>query len=72
LIWSRTSYLYYMLIVMPGIYLAVAQLVARSGEALARSSRQTALRRSGWTLIGVWALSVLIAVIVMYPFTPWP
>jgi predicted membrane-bound dolichyl-phosphate-mannose-protein mannosyltransferase len=72
LIWNRTSYIYYMLIVMPGIYLAVAQLVARGGEALARSSRRAALRRGGFTLIGVWALAVLIAVIVMYPFTPWP
>ncbi|MBV8988247.1 MAG: glycosyltransferase family 39 protein, partial [Solirubrobacterales bacterium] len=29
LIWSRTSYLYYMVIVMPGIYIAVAELVTR-------------------------------------------
>ena len=72
LIWSRTSYIYYMLIVMPGIYLAVAQLVARSGEALARSATRPAVRRAGFTLIGVWALSVLVAAIVMYPFTPWP
>ena len=72
LIWSRTSYIYYMVIVMPGIYLAVAQLVARGGEALARSTTRPAVRRAGFTLIGVWALSVLIAAIVMYPFTPWP
>jgi len=72
LIWSRTSYIYYMVNVMPGIYLAVAQLVARGGEALARSTTRPAVRRAGFTLIGVWALSVLIAAIVMYPFTPWP
>jgi len=72
LIWSRTSYLYYMLVVMPGIYLAVAQLVARGGELLARSSGHVALRRAGWALLGVWALSVLLAAIVLYPFTPWP
>jgi predicted membrane-bound dolichyl-phosphate-mannose-protein mannosyltransferase len=58
LIWSRTSYLYYMVIVMPGIYIAAAQLVSR-------------LPVSRW-LLAVWAFAVLVAVVVMYPFTPWP
>ncbi len=58
LIWSRTSYLYYMVIVMPGIYIAVAQLVTRI--------------RVNAKLIGAWAASVVAAAIVMYPFTPWP
>jgi len=55
---SRTSYLYYMVIVMPGIYLAVADLV----------------RRIGWDrkLVLVWMGCVLAAVVVMYPFTPLP
>ena len=55
---SRTSYLYYMVIVMPGIYVAAAQLVARIGP------------RSRWIL--AWAVTIAIAVVVMYPFTPLP
>ncbi|MGO9898920.1 MAG: glycosyltransferase family 39 protein [Solirubrobacteraceae bacterium] len=53
---QRTSYLYYMIIVMPGIYLAVAALVAR-------------WRRRRW-LVGIWMLAVLAAAVVMYPFMP--
>jgi predicted membrane-bound dolichyl-phosphate-mannose-protein mannosyltransferase len=58
LFWRRTSYLFYMLIVMPGIYLAVAQLIAIS--------------RVSWKLVAVWAAAVLAAAVVLYPFTPWP
>ena len=52
---SRTSYLYYMVIVMPGIYMSsptwsAAPLAAR---AMAR---------------GLWALAVLVAAVLMYPF----
>jgi hypothetical protein len=61
-IWSRTSYLYYMVIVMPAIYMAVARLVARLFD-----GGQT-LR---W-LAGIWLLLVAAAVVVMYPFTPLP
>jgi hypothetical protein len=57
-LWSRTSYLYYMVIVMPGIYLAVAYLVF-----CARRYRK---------LVALWMLTVLAAAIVMYPFTPLP
>jgi hypothetical protein len=56
LIWQRTSYLYYMIIVMPGIYLSVAALAVR-------------LRRRRW-LVGIWIVTVLAAVVVMYPFMP--
>jgi hypothetical protein len=55
---SRTSYLYYMVIVMPGIYLAVADLIARVGP-----------RRK---LVLVWMACVLGAAVVLYPFTPLP
>jgi predicted membrane-bound dolichyl-phosphate-mannose-protein mannosyltransferase len=55
---SRTSYLYYMVIVMPGIYVAAAQFVARIRP------------RPLW--IWAWAVTIAIAVIVMYPFTPLP
>ncbi len=58
LFWQRTSYLYYMVIVMPAIYVAVARLIARG-----RSQRR---------LIGVWMLAVVAGAIVMYPFTPLP
>ena len=54
----RTSYLYYMVIVMPGIYMAVADLVVRGRR----------YRR----LVFLWALLVLAAAIVMYPLTPLP
>ncbi|MBV9606740.1 MAG: glycosyltransferase family 39 protein [Solirubrobacterales bacterium] len=55
---SRTSYLYYMVIVMPGIYLAVADLVARIGP-----------RRK---LVLLWMAGVVAAAVVLYPFTPLP
>ena len=55
---SRTSYLYYMLIVMPGIYIAAAALIAR-------------VRPPAW-LTAAWVVSLLVAVVLMYPFTPVP
>jgi predicted membrane-bound dolichyl-phosphate-mannose-protein mannosyltransferase len=55
---SRTSYLYYMVIVMPGIYLVVADLVARIG-----ARRKVSL---------FWMACVLAAAVVLYPFTPLP
>ncbi len=58
LIESRTSYLYYMVIVMPGIYLAVADLIARIGP-----------RRK---VVWVWMACVVAAAVVLYPFTPFP
>jgi Dolichyl-phosphate-mannose-protein mannosyltransferase len=59
LIDQRTSYLYYMVIVMPGIYVA-ATYAAVLGWRLCR------LWLRG--LIGVWAVGVLVAVVLMYPF----
>jgi len=56
---QRTSYIYYMVIVMPGIYVA-ATYTAALGWRLGR----TWLRG----LIGVWAFGVLVAVVLMYPF----
>jgi dolichyl-phosphate-mannose-protein mannosyltransferase len=58
LIESRTSYLYYMVIVMPGIYLAVADLIARIGP-----------QRK---LVLLWMGTVVAAAVVLYPFTPLP
>jgi hypothetical protein len=58
---SRTSYIYYMVVVMPGIYVAVAYLLSRGWR----------LRR--WpvsVLIGVYLVGVLVAVVLMYPFVP--
>ena len=54
---SRTTYLYYMVIVMPGIYLAVADLIARVG-----------VRRK---LVLVWMACVVAAAVVLYPFSPF-
>jgi len=59
LFWLRTSYLYYMVIVMPGIYLAVASLLTRPGW-LAR-----------WALPPFVAL-LLAAAVLSYPFLPLP
>jgi predicted membrane-bound dolichyl-phosphate-mannose-protein mannosyltransferase len=58
LVEGRTSYLYYMVIVMPGIYLVVADLVARIGP-----------RRK---VVLLWMACVLAAAVVLYPFTPLP
>jgi Dolichyl-phosphate-mannose-protein mannosyltransferase len=55
----RTSYLYYMVVVMPGIYVAVTYLIS-----LGWRRRQTWLR----VLIGLWGVGVLVAVVLMYPF----
>jgi hypothetical protein len=56
LVFSRTSYLYYMVIVMPGLYLTIAYLLYE-------------IRRYR-KLIALWALCVLVAAVVMYPLTP--
>lgn len=57
-IFNRTTYLYYMTIVMPGMYVAGAWLVTR-------------LRRHMW-LVWIWVISVLAAAVLLYPFTPLP
>jgi len=55
----RISYTYYMIVVMPGIYVAVIHLVTLGFRRGARWLRG---------LIIAWALLVLAAVVVMYPF----
>jgi predicted membrane-bound dolichyl-phosphate-mannose-protein mannosyltransferase len=58
LLWKRTSYLYYMVIVMPGLYAAAAWLLTKT-------------RR--WPRVkALWVVSVLAAAVVAYPFTPLP
>jgi Glycosyltransferase family 87 len=57
-VFGRTSYLYYMVIVMPGIYLLVADLIGRYVR--------------DWRILAGWVASVVVAVVVMYPFTPLP
>jgi predicted membrane-bound dolichyl-phosphate-mannose-protein mannosyltransferase len=59
LIDQRTSYLYYMVIVMPGIYVAVTYMVTFAWR---RRSRWLSLLAAGW------AVSVLVAAVLMYPF----
>jgi dolichyl-phosphate-mannose-protein mannosyltransferase len=59
LLWGRTSYLYYMVIVMPGPYLAGACVL----PALVRRHRR---------MVMVWGVAVLAAAVVMYPLTPLP
>ncbi len=58
LIWQRTTYLYYMVIVMPGVYLIVARLLAHP-------------RLPRWA-VAVWIVLALAAAVLAYPFTPLP
>jgi hypothetical protein len=55
---QRTSYLYYMVIVMPGLYVGAIELFAR-------------WRPRRWIVV-VWAVLVVLALIGMYPLTPIP
>ena len=55
---NRTTYLYYMMIVMPGMYVAGAWLAGR-------------LWRHRW-LIATWVTCVAAGAIVLFPFTPLP
>ena len=55
---SRTSYLYYMVLVMPGVYVLVAWLFARDWM-------------PRWALVG-WMAAVAVSAVVLYPFTPLP
>jgi dolichyl-phosphate-mannose-protein mannosyltransferase len=58
LIFHRTSYLYYMVIVMPGLYAAIGWLLPK----LRRWPRWTA----------VWVAGVVVAAVIAYPLTPLP
>ena len=60
LIWQRTSYLYYMVIVMPGLYLGAVGLLGRL--------------RARFGSIPVWVAGAAVAgaAVVLYPFTPLP
>jgi predicted membrane-bound dolichyl-phosphate-mannose-protein mannosyltransferase len=58
LFWQRTSYLYYMVIVMPGIYLALARAFTRPWV-------------PRWVL-GGWLALVLAAAVLLYPLLPIP
>ncbi len=59
LLLQRTSYLYYMVVVMPGVYAAAALVVVP----LARRYRRS---------VALWAFLVVAAAAVMYPLTPLP
>jgi hypothetical protein len=58
---QRTSYLYYMVVVMPGLYVTGVWLASQAWR----------LRR-WWSigLVGLWALCVVVAVVLLYPFVP--
>ncbi len=57
--WQRTSYLYYMVIVMPGLYVGAAELVVRLRPRFPRA-------------VLAWSASVVVALVLLYPFTPLP
>ena len=56
---NRISYLYYMIVVMPGLYIAITYLASLLWH-----------RRSTWLrgLVAVWGLTVVAAAVVMFPF----
>ena len=56
---SRITYLYYMVAVLPGIYLAITHLVSLLWR-----------RRHMWLrgVVAVWGLAVLAAAVVLFPF----
>ena len=56
---SRTSYLFYMISVMPAVYLAATYLCSQLWR-----TRRTWVRG----LVGAWGLTVLAGVVLMYPF----
>jgi 4-amino-4-deoxy-L-arabinose transferase-like glycosyltransferase len=58
---QRTSYLYYMVVVMPGLYVTAAWLASLAWRLRRRWSRG---------LVLVWALTVIVAVVLLYPFIP--
>jgi dolichyl-phosphate-mannose--protein O-mannosyl transferase len=61
LIDQRTSYLYYMVIVMPGIYIAVTYLLSRLWR----------LRRLYTQIpVALYGLSVIVFAVLLYPFVP--
>jgi len=64
LVWQRTSYIYYMLVVMPGLYVAAAWLVAR----IYRRPRSIGVRIG----TGIWIATVVAAAVIAYPLTPLP
>ncbi len=59
LLFQRTSYLYYMVVVMPAVYIAAARAAVRLGSRHRRA-------------LSVWAVSVVLAAVLLYPFTPLP
>jgi predicted membrane-bound dolichyl-phosphate-mannose-protein mannosyltransferase len=63
-VWQRTSYIYYMLVVMPGLYIAAAWLVAQ----LYRRPRSIGVRIG----TGIWIGTVVAAAAIAYPLTPLP
>jgi hypothetical protein len=58
LAFQRTSYLYYMVVVMPAIYMSASYLTWR-----ARRFRR---------LLAIWWLVVIATAVVLWPFTPLP
>jgi hypothetical protein len=60
---QRTTYLYYMVITMPGIYIAVAQLLSRLAGVRVRGRHW--LTRG---LVGAWGVAFMVEFAMLYPF----
>jgi predicted membrane-bound dolichyl-phosphate-mannose-protein mannosyltransferase len=69
-VWQRTSYIYYMVVVMPGLYVAAAWAVAW----LHRRPRPTRVwvGTGIWVGAGIWVATVVAAAVIAYPLTPLP
>ncbi len=63
---QRTTYIYYMVVTMPALYMAVARLLALAW--LPNNGRLLSLRRLPVLLIVVWAALFLVDFANLYPF----
>jgi dolichyl-phosphate-mannose--protein O-mannosyl transferase len=63
LIDQRTSYLYYMVVVMPGLYVLGAWLASLAW-------RRRRRRRLSRGVVIAWGLTVIASAVLLYPFTP--
>ena len=63
---QRTTYLYYMVVTMPALYIAVARLLGLAW--LPNTGRLLSLRRLPVLLIVLWAALFLLDFANLYPF----
>ncbi|HEV3124113.1 MAG TPA: phospholipid carrier-dependent glycosyltransferase [Candidatus Dormibacteraeota bacterium] len=67
----RISYLYYMVVVLPGIYVAVALLVASTVRWLRRRRSRVLRRFAPATVVVLWVLGLAAGFYFLYPVRTW-